>query len=84
MFQATIDAADGEAYNQSNCHLAAQLILAQPGVIATFWCEEEQFKVSSGLALVEGLGKPCPRINSTTIARVDGLGIVRLRTVFQT
>lgn len=40
---ATFDSADGSAYNQENCILAASLFAAQPGVTVRFWCEQGRF-----------------------------------------
>ncbi len=41
---ATFDSADGEAYNQENCFLAASLFAGQPGVAVKFWCEKGRFR----------------------------------------
>jgi hypothetical protein len=41
---ATFDAQDGEKYNRENCQIAADLFLAQPGVIVKYWCEKGLFR----------------------------------------
>lgn len=41
---ATFDAADGEAYNQENCQIVANLMKNQPGVTVNYWCEKGPFR----------------------------------------
>lgn len=41
---ASFDSADGDAYNNENCNLAAKLYQQQDGVRTRFWCEKGSFK----------------------------------------
>lgn len=41
---ATFDAEEGEAYNQENCQIAADLFRSQPGVSVRYWCEKGAYK----------------------------------------
>ncbi|WP_027057386.1 hypothetical protein [Mesorhizobium loti] len=41
---ASFDSADGEAYNRENCHIAAGLFQAQPGVAVKYWCEKGRYR----------------------------------------
>jgi len=40
----SFDTSDGDAYNNENCALAAQLFQQQPGAKTRFWCEKGKFK----------------------------------------
>lgn len=44
LHMATFDTADGDAYNNENCNLAAKLFQQQDGVKTRFWCEKGTFK----------------------------------------
>lgn len=41
---ATFDSANGQAYNQENCTIAAGLFKEQPGVTVRYWCEPGRYK----------------------------------------
>ena len=40
---ASFDTREGDAYNQGNCRLAADLFAAQPDVKTRVWCEKDAF-----------------------------------------